>query len=198
MIEAQGFFGADIAALVYGRDDDPDELLASFSFDLAAAGFEPAGLLQRRKADASRAASGLDLILLPDARTISLGYGQPPDQSGFASSGAALAEASASLSRALRFRPDVLVVNRFGSSEIAGGGLLGVICEAVERDIPVLIAVPRALFTQWRVFSNGMSVKLDCDRRALDRWWGSVSKTAASGPSPSNFCDAFRSAHRCP
>jgi len=78
------------------------------------------------------------------------------------------------LGTAMRQEPDLLVVNRFGSAELSGGGLLGVLVEAAGRDIPVLIAVPEALFPAWLDFTDGLAVRLPCSRSGLERWWHSL------------------------
>ena len=39
----------------------------------------------------------------------------------------------------------------------------------------MVIAVGKDHFADWIKFAGGMSVKLGCDRRALDAWWHAVS-----------------------
>jgi len=151
----QDLFAADsdVAALVYSRGDDPDALLQSFATDLVAGGSHPVGLLQRRSG------TRVDYMLMPGAAAVD-----------------ALSAAAPSLLNAVRRRPDLLIVNRFGSAELSGGGLLGVLVEAVRLDVPVLIAVPQALFPDWLAFSGGLAIRLDCTRNGLERWWASLSK----------------------
>ena len=158
----QDLFAADsdVAALVYNRGDDPDTVLAAFAADLAAQGLDVVGLLQRRRHNA------VDFMLIPDASPV--GAGVP--------CAAALSAAEPSLRDAVRHRPDLLIVNRFGSAELSGGGLLGVLAEAVRLDVPVLIAVPQAIFTDWLGFSGGLAIRLDCRRAGLDRRWNALSK----------------------
>ena len=45
----------------------------------------------------------------------------------------------------------------------------------LDADIPVVIAVGKDHFADWIKFAGGMSVKLGCDRDALDGWWHAVS-----------------------
>jgi hypothetical protein len=40
----------------------------------------------------------------------------------------------------------------------------------LNADIPVVIAVANHRFADWVKFAGGMSVKLACDRQALDAW----------------------------
>ena len=171
----QDLFAADsdVAALVYNRGDDPDTVLAAFAADLAAQGLDVVGLLQRRRHNA------VDFMLIPDASPI--GAGVP--------CAAALSAAEPSLRDAVRRRPDLLIVNRFGSAELSGGGLLGVLAEAVRLDVPVLIAVPQAIFTDWLGFSGGLAIRLDCRRAGLDRWWKALSKAPPFWSDARTMCE---------
>ena len=72
------------------------------------------------------------------------------------------------LGTAMRQEPDLLVVNRFG------GGLPSLLVEAATRDIPVLVAVPEALFPAWLEMTDGLAVRLPCSRSGLERWWHSL------------------------
>jgi hypothetical protein len=164
----QDLFAADsdVAALVYRPGDDPDAVLDAFVASLVADGFDPIGLLQRRNGPA------VDFVPMPDAGTVE-----------------ALSAATPALLDAVRRRPDLLVVNRFGSAELSGGGLLSVLIEAVRLDVPVLIAVPQALFSDWLVFSGGLTIRMDCRRNSLDRWWASLSKPTLPRFQPQTICE---------
>jgi hypothetical protein len=81
--------------------------------------------------------------------------------------------------QSLERRPDVIVLNRFGSLEVCGCGLIEVLNKAIDRDVPVLIAVPDALFRTWLNAVQGLAVKLQCDRNDLDRWWKSAQPAPA-------------------
>ena len=63
--------------------------------------------------------------------------------------------------------------------EAGGKGLASLIDRALNADIPVVIAVSSERFADWVQFAGGMSVKLKCDRQALDAWWHAVSSRAA-------------------
>lgn len=180
----QDLFAADsdVAALVYGRSDDPDTLLATFASDLAAQGFDVVGLLQRRRRGAEGAIAAVDFLLFPDASPV--GAGVPCAD--------ALSAAEPSLRDAVRRRPDLLVVNRFGSAELSGGGLLGVLTDAVRLEVPVLIAVPQAIFTDWLGFSGGLTIRLDCRRAGLDRWWASLSTAAPYKSGARTLCERIK------
>jgi len=61
------------------------------------------------------------------------------------------------------------------SAERDGKGLASVIERARDADIPLVIAVSSPHFADWNKFAGGMSVKLACDRSALETWWRNVS-----------------------
>jgi len=96
------------------------------------------------------------------------------------------------LAERVKARPDILIINRFGYREAIGGGLLGVLAEALELNIPTLIAVPRALFSHWLALSNGLAVKLDCRRGEIHRWWHSVSPRLPFTRGESTFCELYK------
>ncbi len=75
-----------------------------------------------------------------------------------------------------------------------GKGLGFVIERALDADIPIVIAVSRQSFADWIKFAGGMSVKLACDRHALDAWWRNVSlrTTARIAPDHTTVCEAFK------
>ena len=60
---------------------------------------------------------------------------------------------------ALATDPDLLVINRFGKTEAEGGGVRPLIADAVDRGIPVLIAVPWRNIASWRVFAGELAVE---------------------------------------
>ena len=74
---------------------------------------------------------------------------------------------------------DLVIINRFGKRERDGKGLGYLIERALRADIPVVIAVASDRFGDWIKFAGGMTVKLACDRGALEEWWSKVSMRGA-------------------
>src|SRR5215469_15021183 len=66
-----------------------------------------------------------------------------------------LQDLGARLGLALDRRPDLIVLNRFGWLEASGSGLLSLLAHAIERDVPVAIAVPEGLFSRWLTVAQG-------------------------------------------
>jgi len=105
-----------------------------------------------------------------------------------------LLDAGQQIARAIEEGADVLIVNRFGRQEREGKGLSYLVERAPSADIPVVIAVPSHRFADWIKFADGMSVKLRCDREALDAWWHIVSSrnTDFVAPAHATVCEAFK------
>jgi len=137
MFDAQ----CDLAALVYERDQDPDEVLRDFSSDLNARGYRAVGLVQtgHHCLDAPRLSAmlvhtGEELQLLQNLGTCATGCRLDVGQ---------LMDAGAQIASAIDRGADLVIVNRFGRQECEGKGLSYLVDRALSADIPVVIAVPR-------------------------------------------------------
>lgn len=174
---------SDVAALVYTPDEAPDAILTAFARDLGARGFDAVGVIQGRKTARGRPCG---LTLIPEGRELSVtdcGARHAPDWRD------TLGRIEGSLLEAAHRRPDLLILNRFGAAERAGGGLIAVICAAVERDVPVLLPVPAALFPDWLRFTEGLCVRLACSRASLEGWWSGLRPPSARAPAR-RFCES--------
>jgi Protein of unknown function (DUF2478) len=162
----------DLAALVYEQHQDPDEILRDFAAGLNIAGYRAVGIVQlgHHCLDAGLSAmlvhTGEELQLFQDLGSCSAGCRLDVGQ---------LLNAGERIAAAIDCGADVLIVNRFGRQECEGKGLCYLVERALNADIPVVIAVPSHRFAHWIKFADGMSVRLHCDREALDAWWTKVS-----------------------
>jgi nucleoside-triphosphatase THEP1 len=80
----------------------------------------------------------------------------------------ALINAAARVRSALATQPDLLIVNKFGKTECEGGGCRGLIAEAVECGVPVVIAIPRANLESWRHFAGDLAIEHDLNDLPAD------------------------------
>ena len=96
--------------------------------------------------------------------------------------------AAARIADALESGADLVIINRFGKRERDGKGLAYLIERARNAGIPLVIAVSSPHFADWNKFAGGMSVKLACDRSALETWWRNVSvrKAPVDHPAAAN------------
>lgn len=163
----------DLAALVYERHQDPDRVLRDFASDLNARGDRVVGLVQTgyHGLDAPRLSAmlvhtGQELQLFQDLGTYATGCRLDVGQ---------LLDAGAQVAHAIDQGADLVIINRFGRQECEGKGLAYLIERALSAEIPVVIAVPSHRLAEWIKFADGMSVRLRCERKALDAWWQAIS-----------------------
>jgi hypothetical protein len=182
----------DLAALVYQKDQDPDRVLRDFASDLNARGYRAVGLVQTGhhcvdtpKLSATLVHSGEELQLFQNLGACSSGCRLDVGR---------LLDAGSRIESAIEAGADLLIVNRFGRQEREGKGLSYLIERALSADIPVVIAVPSHRFADWIRFADGMSVKLACDRAALETWWSAVSarNTGPVGRDHQTVCEVFK------
>lgn len=182
----------DLAALVYEQGQDPDQILREFAAELNARGYRAVGLVQTGhhcvdgpKLSAMLVHTGEELQLFQDLGACAQGCRLDVGQ---------LLDAGAQVASAIEEGADLVIVNRFGRQEREGKGLSYLVERALSADIPVVIAVPGHRFADWIKFADGMSVKLHCNREALDAWWQAVSarNVGLSGRDHSTVCELFK------
>jgi nucleoside-triphosphatase THEP1 len=171
MFDAQ----CDLAALVYEPHQDPDAVLRGFAADLTARGYRAVGMVQAGQC----ADSSLSAVLLPSGETMLLAQDFDPAARGCRLDLGRLTNAAERLAAAMAQGADLVIINRFGKRERDGKGLASLMERALDADIPVVIAVAGDRFADWIKFAGGMSVKLACERAALDQWWNNVSMRAS-------------------
>ena len=167
---------SDLAALVYEADQDPDAILRDFASHLNARGLRAVGMVQAGQC----ADSSLSAVLIHSGETLLLAQDSDPAASGCRLDVGRLQNAGARVADALQTGADLLIINRFGKRERNGQGLTYLIERAIEAGTPVVIAVSSERLADWITFAGDTTVKLACDRDALDRWWRDVSARQAS------------------
>lgn len=175
----------DVAAMVYGPHDDPDSILRVFLRSLLGMGYDAVGVVQERSPAQNVGSRRTDFVLLPEMDDHPLlvhSEGAPCDT--------LLLDMAARLSHLLKRRPDLMVLNRYGSQEMAGAGLMAVIAEAVRLEVPILIAVPEALFPRWLDLVTGLTVRVGPSHDSLSRWWQSLGRPV--GVAPATACERFK------
>lgn len=177
----------DVAAIVFGPNDDPDTLLEAFADDLDWQGYNVHGFVQRGHCSAR---DGLELHLWPSRERLRL-----PECCRSAGALRTSAEFVSALQPALTSdRVDLAVVNRFGKLEAGGHGLREDITRLAHAGVPVLTAVASHRFETWNQFVGGLSVALRCRRDDLDRWWDAVSTSSRSMSTQhsTTFCQKWK------
>ena len=54
---------------------------------------------------------------------------------------------------------DILILNKFGKLECEGGGFRGLIADAIDATVPIVIFVPRRNLGAWRSFVGARSTE---------------------------------------
>ena len=169
-----------LAAIVFERNDAPDEVLVAFIDGAISRGARVAGLVQERADD------GLSDLRDVRVRDLASGENLPIMQNlGAGSTGcsvdpAAIAEGARLLGRALATNPDLLVVNRFGRLESEGAGMLNEIGRAFSDGVATIVCVPGRYRDAWNAFAAGLDVQLPAKREAIEAWWRAVARDASS------------------
>lgn len=160
-----------IAALVYGPDIDPDPVLASIVRVLQGRGLALAGAIQHGGAGLC----SMDLELLPSGLCMPISQDLGSGAISCRLDTTALAEAASIIRRAIDASPALAIFNKFGTQEVAGGGLRDEMAAALMAGVPVLTMVGERFLPQWLEFTGGDSVQLPCSAEAALDWWNAVS-----------------------
>jgi nucleoside-triphosphatase THEP1 len=164
-----------LAAVLYTPRQADKSALPELVMQLKADGVSVAGILQESRLDRD---TGTRIIESVDINT---GHRIPIKQPVLNETEcgldvANLAETSAILRDAVRARPDLVVIEKFGDQEQKGEGLLDEIMQIIVEDIPLLIAVPEPALEIWQRQCGDMGVTLPYTLEAMLEWWRETSK----------------------
>lgn len=157
-----------LAAIVHAQGDPVDELLIRFAFDLRASGWEIAGLVHWRRGPDKNQTVLLDVA---SGRCYPLFQRLGSGSTACSLDPAGIAAASLSLREALACSTDLVLANRFGALEAAGGGLADEMLALMSVQRPLLTAVSEAQLSAWRRFTGGYGNELIAARWALEEWF---------------------------
>jgi Protein of unknown function (DUF2478) len=160
------------AAVVFDRGDNVDAILATAVDALGRAGRTVGGLLQNFGAPIGPGKREMLLRVLPGTDMIPLNDPRGPGVQGCILDTGALARASVRFRQAAQARPDLLLANRFGKEEAAGGGLRADLAEALLAGIPLLVPVSAELLPAWHAFLGAPAEVLPPDVNAILAWSG--------------------------
>src|SRR5208282_3932503 len=137
---------------------------------LEAEGLRICGLLQRFGAPIAPGKREMLLTVLPGRETIRLNDRRGPGVIGCTLDADALTRAAMALRDAIRARPDLLIVARFGKEEAAGGGLRAELADALLDRVPLIIGVRRAVLPAWEDFLGAPAQLLPPNPRDVVEW----------------------------
>ena len=172
--DASASLAPQLAAIVYTDNVYPEAAFAALVERCRSLGLSLAGVLQRRVSDAPGRRCDVLLEDLSTGHCTSIFEDRGAGAAGCRLDEAALNEAAARIEGNMEDRPNLLVLNKFGKAECSGGGLLDLIASAMDRQITVVIGVPRANLQAWRDFAGDLSLELPEDIDAIEKWVGSL------------------------
>ena len=155
-----------ITALVYTDSAAADRALRGVVCRLEATGMRLAGIVQRDDPRAGRARCDMVLEELSSGEAILISQDRGPHARGCRLVVGELLRAMQIVAAALDRSADFLILNKFGKTEAEGGGLRDLIVQAVERDVPVLVAVPYRNLDTWRAFAGDLTREIHSDALA--------------------------------
>lgn len=152
---------APITAIVYGEGQSPGPLLASVAARLADLGKSVAGFVEREATRPRRSRCDMILEDLFSGERIRISEDRGEGARGCRLNVGELLRAMNSTMEGLNSKPDLLVINKFGKEENDGGGVRPLIAEALQREISILIGVPRRNLDGWRQFCGPYCREID-------------------------------------
>lgn len=167
-----------IAAVVYSPGDPVEALLAAAVRTLKAEGVRVGGLVQHDlHGDPSRICQmELEDVASGERFALSQDLGRGSESCMLDSS--ALAQAAVAVRRAVEGAADLVVVNKFGTQEVAGGGLRAELGLAAAAGVPLLTAVGQRYLAAWDEFTGGAGTLLPPTPEAILAWWRGLNEPA--------------------
>ena len=151
-----------ITALVYDSGDDVAECLALVVRSAKRRGLRVRGLLEERSGVPERHRCDMALRLIGSDRLIKISQDRGQHAKGCRLDLGELTRAADLLACELSHTLcDLLLINKFGKSECEGTGLRHLVAQAIEKNIPVIIGVPRNNLAAWRAFACDLSCEFD-------------------------------------
>lgn len=162
------------AAIVQPPGVFVDEMLAAFAEELKAEGVRVRGLVQDNQAVGDGCACTMELIDVDSGRRFRISQELGAGSTSCRIDPAGVAAAAVTLQAAVAERAELVLANRFGALEKAGGGLAHEMLAAMASGTPFITVVARAYLDDWQAFTGGLGDLLPADPAAWRRWLASV------------------------
>lgn len=149
--------GQPITAIVYRDGASFERFLKTTTDTMTVKGLRIAGLIQESRPNDERRRCDLYLKDLATGEVHGVSEDRGPHARGCMLDTDRLLRAGDAARRSLSSDIDVLVLCKFGKTEVAGGGLRSLIVDALELSVPVLIGVPEANLGPFRAFAGELA-----------------------------------------
>jgi nucleoside-triphosphatase THEP1 len=160
-----------IAAVRYSPGDNAEAVLDQAVEQLRRRGVRVAGLLQHslRESEAERCRIVLENLATGTQFDLSQNLGSGSQACSLDAQ--VLADATSAIRDALAGDAQLVVINKFGALEAAGGGFRSEILQVVEAGIPLLTSVSHRFLPEWQAFVGELACDLPANSDAILAWW---------------------------
>ncbi len=161
---------SNILAVVYTDGIAADKFLAGWGYALRESGLSVAGLVQLNTFERDPGKCDMAIEELYSGTVLQLSEDRGKEARGCRLDRSILTEAAGLLLAALKNKPDLLVLNKFGKVEAEGEGLRDALARAVELEVPIVVGVPFRNLDQWRIFAGDLAEECAVDSVQLQQW----------------------------
>ncbi|MBB3289103.1 MULTISPECIES: DUF2478 domain-containing protein [unclassified Rhizobium] len=158
-----------ITAIVYSKGSDFEVFLQEVTVTMADQGVRLAGLVQHSRAKPGRTKCDMYLRDLVTGEVRAISDDRGPHARGCVLNTDRLLSACEAAEAGLSAQTDLLVLCKFGKTEVEGGGFRSLIARALELSVPVLIGVPVINLAPFRDFTAGFAREIELADLASDR-----------------------------
>lgn len=159
---------------------EADCTLAGLAERLEGRGIRLAGTVQTNIQPAYGGRCDMDVRVLGGGPVIRISQSLGAEARGCRLDPAALEQAVGEVASRLHANIDLVIINKFGKHEAEGRGFRPLIADALERGIPILIAVNGLNMASFLDFTGGLAEELSPDLAAIEDWLGQSSQEAAA------------------
>lgn len=153
-----------------------DLVLTRVAERLRAAGTTVHGAIQCNTERADGGLCDMDVSILPNGRVLRVSQNLGREARGCRLDAAALEQAVADVKQSFSPTAALLLINKFGKQEAAGGGFRGLIGDAIGWGVPVLTSVNRLNIDAFEAYTAGTATKLPAREEALLEWFQTISE----------------------
>ncbi len=147
-----------------------DRLLADLARDLGAQGVALSGVVQLNRETRPDRHCDMDLQVLGHDHIVRISQDLGPNARGCRLDAQGLVAAVALVEADLARAPELVIINKFGKSEIEGRGFREIFGQAIAAGIPVLTAVNSGNLAGFLSFAGGLAEEVVAEPAALRQW----------------------------
>ncbi|AZO23584.1 DUF2478 domain-containing protein [Mesorhizobium sp. M1E.F.Ca.ET.045.02.1.1] len=159
-----------ITAIVYSNGAEFEAFLQEITTIMAERGVRLAGLVQLSEKKPDRVKCDMHLRDLASGELHSISDDRGPHSRGCVLNTDRLLRACEAAGTELSGKTDLLVLCKFGKTEVEGGGFRALIAKALELSVPVLIGVPAINLAPFREFAADLARQIELPRLPSDRF----------------------------